>query len=138
MISCRGESRSDDWRYLFLYYSRDNAVHPEGICVLGKEEGEDKQTDVKKSSDLGSALCASLGVRAPLTEGIIYERNGRRENKTIGDREGPPYSVDRISEHCNLVSKTVPIQHGAGGRLGIGKKEPADIFETLLLGNNIL
>jgi hypothetical protein len=61
----------------YLFDSRDDAIHPERICGLGKTKEKDPVAgprsdyhDSKKSIALGSALCAGLGVRAPLQESV--------------------------------------------------------------------
>jgi hypothetical protein len=61
--------------FILLFNSRDNVIHPQGICGLGntKETSYRPSASVllqKKSSALGSALCARRGVQAPLAKEI--------------------------------------------------------------------
>jgi hypothetical protein len=55
--------------FIYLFYSRDDAIHPKGICGLGKAKEMNPVADPRsdyhnsrKSTTLGSALCAGLGV----------------------------------------------------------------------------
>jgi hypothetical protein len=54
------ELPTNDATFLFLFDSRDIAIHPQGICGLGNTRPGPRPQ--KKPNSLGGALCANLGV----------------------------------------------------------------------------
>jgi hypothetical protein len=70
--------------FIYLFYSRDSAIHPQEICGLGNTEGKTSSrplVGLLQPSALGGALCASLGVRAPLTKESGKRKGRRKTNK---------------------------------------------------------
>jgi hypothetical protein len=69
--------------FIYLFISRDIAIHPQGICGLGNTKETSHRRVLlllqRKSFALGSALCASLGVRAPLQK--RYRKIGQKEKQ---------------------------------------------------------